>query len=1047
MIKVYSSRSVHPNIITISNQYENKTRYLDFDLSEVPEGNRYLIVTYEKTSYAFPIGEDGTFEVTSSLTWEPAKTYYANIVVSDIPIVDKLESSNALFVSDTMKLIVSKNYINAESLSEQPFPKELKIVYDDLLNLKKEIEQKLENGEFNGKDGVGIKSIEKTGSEGLVDTYTITFTDETTIQYTVRNGANGKDGEKGDPGEKGDTGLTPNIQIGTVTTLEPDQQATVERTGDNENPVFNFGIPKGEDGKSGEGSYTNSAYEFLYEKFKNICGSDVYSMNDGNKVYNFDISTFSGWCTNFKLKKGDFLKGIYCNIKARENGNKISKLRCRVAINNLSENDKVYDKYKAIDIPIGENKDIFIDDIYLYAIEDSLVWVVIEVDTPSTFMFRDVGSSEYYFDYNTNGDFTKTLDQYAERSSDGNRYPLWIQAEILNNSVILEDGSITAEKTDFIKRYYGENIFDKDNMAIAAHWAYFKDNAQGIGNEVEILQNQYTSGYYALEIPIPDNTNKISLKHGHVDGYKIDVYSYFMVDDKNICKSYEVAISDDNLENGYTIDVPNEATKVMLSVTYYKEVVIDGHKNLMVCVGDTPKDYVPYENYKYIIEGLKTTSKNEEDIKNIQQIVGEKGNVKLNVPESYNLVVGDTFELFFKGIINAVNTDMFYVVARCNKGNCFTRKYVYTPVEEDIGTLELNLELYSFNNNLIDSKVINLIINPKPTNPSEQKNILYVGDSLAVDGTVASEFNRRLTASDGTPKGNSLTNINFIGTCISASGVKFEGYGGWRFDDYNTENKKKGVMWIECAGHDKTQNDQHSKYKDSSGKQWKLETIEDGRIKIIGDNIDVSLPTTSGTLTWVSGGENHTEITYTNATEANGNPFWDEETMQVDFEKYAQRIGVSKIDYIYVLLGWNSAWDSMSAIKDKATTFINNVISKFPNCKIVLLGLQIPARDGLGENYSTDGMYSRYLDLIDYVYALDNTYNQLSKELANNVSSVNISGQFDTEYNMQTTEKSPNVRNNQKISQQSNGVHPAQSGYYQIADACYRDFVNKIKEA
>lgn len=151
MIKVYSSRAVHPNIITISNQYENQTRYLDFDLSEIPEGNRYLIVTYEKTSYAFPIGEDGRFEVTSSLTWEPAKTYYGNIVVSNIPIDDKLESSSALFVSDTIKLIVNKNYINAESLSEQPLPIELKLVYDDLLNLKKEIEDKLSNGEFNGK--------------------------------------------------------------------------------------------------------------------------------------------------------------------------------------------------------------------------------------------------------------------------------------------------------------------------------------------------------------------------------------------------------------------------------------------------------------------------------------------------------------------------------------------------------------------------------------------------------------------------------------------------------------------------------------------------------------------------------------------------------------------------------------------------------------------------------------------------------------------------------------------------------------------------------
>lgn len=44
---------------------------------------------------------------------------------------------------------------------------------------------------------------------------------------------------------KGDNGITPNIQIGTVTTLEAGEDATVTREGTNENPIFNFGIPRG----------------------------------------------------------------------------------------------------------------------------------------------------------------------------------------------------------------------------------------------------------------------------------------------------------------------------------------------------------------------------------------------------------------------------------------------------------------------------------------------------------------------------------------------------------------------------------------------------------------------------------------------------------------------------------------------------------------------------------------------------------------------------------------------------------------------------------
>ena len=66
--------------------------------------------------------------------------------------------------------------------------------------LKKQIQS---GGGTPGPAGVGIQKIEKTGTDGLVDTYTITYTNGQTTTYTVTNGA---DGEKGDPGEKGEKG-------------------------------------------------------------------------------------------------------------------------------------------------------------------------------------------------------------------------------------------------------------------------------------------------------------------------------------------------------------------------------------------------------------------------------------------------------------------------------------------------------------------------------------------------------------------------------------------------------------------------------------------------------------------------------------------------------------------------------------------------------------------------------------------------------------------------------------------------------------------------
>ena len=53
--------------------------------------------------------------------------------------------------------------------------------------------------------GRGVSSIVKGLSEGLVDTYIITYTDGSTSTFTVTNGQNGIDGIDGQPGENGHT--------------------------------------------------------------------------------------------------------------------------------------------------------------------------------------------------------------------------------------------------------------------------------------------------------------------------------------------------------------------------------------------------------------------------------------------------------------------------------------------------------------------------------------------------------------------------------------------------------------------------------------------------------------------------------------------------------------------------------------------------------------------------------------------------------------------------------------------------------------------------
>lgn len=122
----------------------------------------------------------------------------------------------------------------------------------------------------DGKDGTnGQDGYSPSASVSETDTgATITITDKTgTTTAEIKNGTNGKDGapgkdgtngKDGSPGAKGDPGATPNLQIGTVTTLPAGSDATASVSGTAENPLLNLGIPKGADGSGGSSAITTA---------------------------------------------------------------------------------------------------------------------------------------------------------------------------------------------------------------------------------------------------------------------------------------------------------------------------------------------------------------------------------------------------------------------------------------------------------------------------------------------------------------------------------------------------------------------------------------------------------------------------------------------------------------------------------------------------------------------------------------------------------------------------------------------------------------------
>ena len=451
--------------------------------------------------------------------------------------------------------------------------------------------------------------------------------------------------------------------------------------------------------------------------------------------------------------------------------------------------------------------------------------------------------------------------------------------------------------------------------------------------------------------------------------------------------------------------------------------------------------------------GIVTAAEVKKDVKTMSP----NDSVRIVLPDKYIAIVGTPIQLFYRGLVESANPYQYNIVVDCSKGNDTRRYWQYTPILADVGSHPLMIRVYSDGNKLLASATTEVEVVCKAQNPATVKNILTIGDSLNAGGfgwgsKLAAQVVRGI---DRLPGLSAFSNFEFIGE----QGLAPEQYtacGGSWWIGYNiAPDQATADIWVYCT-HNKDASDQESIWVDTASHQWQLETIESNRLMFKRHGHTANMPGAPTSLTHALNANHTAPVSYTSTQAAGKSPFWNSKTSKVDFinwfaTKYPAKTGQG-IDACFVLFGWNSQRANYANITDhknylkEAKIFIDNLHADYPDCKVFVMGIQVPSTDGgLGYNYGAkENSLSNYWGMLRTVMGLNLAYQSLCNEAAYSkfCTFINISGQFDSENNMRQIATAVNLRSTKTELRGNNGVHPSRKeGYLQISDAAIRCLV------
>lgn len=185
------TRKLDKQAIIIGYTSENKIESIKFEIPDKYNNyNKKACFRAGEEEFSLLIGEDNILTLTSDITKfkrvDMAIEFFADDIVARTSVL-------RLIFRDTVTggdvLPSNPKVIILNELIQQVNNLDVDLAGTNLTITKKDGTKK--SVDIKGEKGVGIDKIEKTSTDGLVDTYTIKYTDNSTDEFSVKNGKDG----------------------------------------------------------------------------------------------------------------------------------------------------------------------------------------------------------------------------------------------------------------------------------------------------------------------------------------------------------------------------------------------------------------------------------------------------------------------------------------------------------------------------------------------------------------------------------------------------------------------------------------------------------------------------------------------------------------------------------------------------------------------------------------------------------------------------------------------------------------------------------------